>query len=167
MKNGSIVDVLIENIKTDQDALAEIEKQLSDIRENKRDITRRLKDYRKDISVLVKYTSEEQRKKLESLGFDLSDSERGLNSVASKAMEIVMKAKDNKITNGELYEAYKKSFKNEADALDYTHFNIKCRTLFNTQRLLRTEGKDPKSSRDDIISLNGKAVEDKPKAKQS
>ncbi len=48
----------------------------------------------------------------------------------------------------------------EIDTLDY-------RDLFNTQGLLRNKGKDPKSSRDDIISLNGRVVEtkkDKPKS---
>jgi len=168
MKQEGIVDVLIENIKTDQLALAEIEKQMSAIREDKRDITSRLKDYRKDLSVLVKYMSEDQRKQLESFGFDFSETERGLNSVASKALDIVMKAKDNQITNGDLFEAYQKSFKKPEDALDYTHFNIKCRTLFNTQRLLRKKGKDPKSSKDDIISLNGRVVEeDKAKTAKS
>lgn len=70
-----------------------------------------------------------------------------------------MKAKGNQLTNAELYDAYAKTFKNQEDALSYTEFNIKCRTLFNTQRLIRKKGKDPKSSKDDIISLNGRVVE--------
>ena len=32
-------------------------------------------------------------------------------------------------------------------------------SLFNTQRLLRKKGKDPKNSREDIISLNGRVLE--------
>lgn len=67
-----------------------------------------------------------------------------------------MKAKDNKLTNAEQYDAYVKTFKNRDDAFNYTEFNIKCRSLFNTQRLLRKKGKDPKSSQDHIISLNGR-----------
>lgn len=42
--------------------------------------------------------------------------------------------------------------------MNYTEFNIKCRSLFNTQRLLRKKGSDPKSSRTDIISLNGRVL---------
>ena len=44
---------------------------------------------------------------------------------------------------------------NPKDAFNYTEFNIKCRSLFNTQRLLRTKSSSG-SSRDDIISLNGR-----------
>ncbi|MEM7086255.1 MAG: hypothetical protein AAF489_08745 [Bacteroidota bacterium] len=67
-----------------------------------------------------------------------------------------METKDNQMTNSELYEAYVKTFKNPEDAFGYSDFNIKCRPLFNSQRLLRKKGKDPKSSKDDIISLNGR-----------
>jgi len=72
-----------------------------------------------------------------------------------------MKAKDNQLTNAELYESYVKTFKKKEDAFNYTEFNIKCRSLFNTQRLLRKKGADPKSSREDIISLNGGVIESK------
>jgi len=78
-----------------------------------------------------------------------------MNSVAAAVLDIIMRTESNALTNGELYDAYKKTFKNENDAYDYTQFNIKCRSLFNTQRLLRKKGKDAKSSREDIISLNG------------
>ena len=65
------------------------------------------------------------------------------------------------MTNEELYNAYASTFKKKEDAFSYIEFNIKTRSLFNTQRLLRKKGKDPKSSRDDIISLNGRVVETK------
>ena len=74
-----------------------------------------------------------------------------------------MKAKNNQIENGELYEAYAKSCKDKKqEPVKYTEFNIKCRSLFNTQRLLRKKGKDSKNSREDIISLNGRIIEKTP-----
>jgi hypothetical protein len=155
MNNASIVDVLIENIKTDQELLATTETKISEAKEEKRAVVDRLKDYRKDVSVLLKYADDERRKQIEDLGFNFSASEQGLNPVATVVLDIIMKAPQNKLTNGELHEAYKKTFKNEDDAYSYTEFNIKSRSLFNTQRLLRKKGKDPKTTRDDIISLNG------------
>ena len=156
MSNANIVDVLIENIKTDQELLKEAEKAIETVKDNKREILDRFKDYRKDLSVLMKYADEKHRKQIEELGFDLSDSSNGLNPVARIAFDIIVKAKDNKLTNETLYNGYVKSLKNPSDAVSYTEFNIKCRSLFNTQRLLRTKGKDPKSSKDDVISLNGR-----------
>jgi hypothetical protein len=159
--NTSIVDVLIENIKKDQVLLSQTEKQIEAVKEAKRAVVDRLKDYRKDVSVLLKYADEKQQQKIEELGFDFSESERGLNPVAALALDIVMKTKGNVLSNGELYDAYTKTFKNIDDAFSYTEFNIKCRSLFNTQRLLRKKGKDPKNSRTDIISLNGSVLKEK------
>ena len=158
MKDASIVDVLIENIKTDQALLVQTEAQIEKAKDEKREVGARLKDYRKDVSVLLKYADEERRKQIEDLGFDFSESENGLNPVASLVLDIVMKAKNNQVTNADLYNTYSKTVKNDEERLSYTEFNIKCRSLFNTQRLLRKKGKDPKSSREDIISLNGRVV---------
>ena len=158
MKDKAIIDVLIENIKTDQDLLQETEAKIEQAKEEKRAVTGRLKDYRRDISILMKYLDDTKRKELEDLGFDFNESENVLNAVATIALNMILKAKDNSLTNGELYEAYKTTFKNENDALNYTEFNIKCRSLFNTQRLLRKKGKDLKSTRDDVISLNGQVI---------
>lgn len=157
--NATIVDVLIENIKTDQALLEQTEVQIEKAKDEKRDIIARLKDYRKDVSVLLKYADEERRKQIEALGFDFSESENGLNPIASLVLDIIMKAKDNRLTNAQLYDAYSKTVKNENERLSYTEFNIKCRSLFNTQRLLRKKGKDPKSSKEDVISLNGRVLE--------
>ena len=71
------------------------------------------------------------------------------------------------MSNAQLYEAYVKSLKNKDDAVNYTEFDIKCRSLFNTQRLLRKKGADPKSSCEDIISLNGRVIESKINEKQN
>ncbi|PSG87029.1 hypothetical protein [Mesoflavibacter zeaxanthinifaciens] len=156
MKDASIVDVLIENIKTDQELLEQTEVQIEKAKDEKREVVARLKDYRKDVSVLLKYADDERRKQIEELGFDFSETENGLNPVASLVLDTIVKAKDNQLTNAELYDAYSKTVKNENERLSYTEFNIKCRSLFNTQRLLRKKGKDPKSSKDDVISLNGR-----------
>ena len=167
MKTTSIVTTLIENIKADQTLLTDIDTKINEAKDEKRDIVDRLKDYRKDVSVLLKYASEKEQQQLADLGFDFSESERGLNPIASLVLDILMKANGNKLTNAQLYDAYVATFKNKEDAYNYTEFNIKCRSLFNTQRLVRTKGKDAKSSREDIISLNGRVVKDKPEAQKT
>ena len=159
MKDLSIIGVLIENIKTDQTLLQQAEEQIETAKEEKRIVLERLKDYRKDVSVLLKYADDEHKQQIEALGFDFSEAESGVNPVATLAMDIILKTKDNQLTNAQWHEAYEKTFKNKEDALNYTEFNIKCRPLFNSQRLLRKKGKDPKSSREDIISLNGRVME--------
>jgi len=161
MKTPSIVGVLIENIKTDQTLLAETDQKIEEAKDEKRAVVDRLKDYRRDVSVLLKYASEAEQQQLEDLGFDFSESERGLNPVATLAFDLIVKAKDNKLTNAALYQAYVSTFKNKNDAFNYTEFNIKCRSLFNSQRLLRTKSGDPKSSKEDIISLNGRVIDNK------
>jgi len=159
MKTTSIVAVLIENIKTDQVLLAETDQKIDEAKEAKRAVVDRLKDYRRDVATMLKYASPEEVTQLEELGFDFSESERGLNPVASLAFDLIVKAKDNKLTNDALYQAYVATFKKKEDAFNYTEFNIKCRPLFNSQRLLRKKSDDPKSSREDIISLNGRVVQ--------
>ena len=157
--NTTIVDVLIQNIKTDQELLEQTDTKIEQAKEEKRTIVDRLKDYRRDISVMLKYADSKQHQKIEALGFDLSQADRGLNPVASFALDAVMKVKDNQIENGELYEAYVKSCKEKKqEPVNYTEFNIKCRSLFNTQRLLRKKGTDPKNSRSDMICLNGRVT---------
>lgn len=158
MKNPSIVDLLIENIKTDQSLLAETEIKVEEAKEKKKAIVERLKDYRKEIVVILKYADDKQKSQIEELGFNFSESEQGLNPVASLVMDLIMKAKDNQLTNEELYNQYVNSFKQKEDAFNYTEFNIKCRTLFNSQRLLRKKSAEGTSSRTDIISLNGRVL---------
>ena len=158
MSKANIVDLLIANIKTDQKLLTEAENKLETVKEEKRVIVHRLKDYHKDVSVLLKYADDAKKKELEDLGFDFSQSEQGLNAVGSKVYDLITKAKDNQLTNGELYDLYVKSIPDTETVVSYTEFNIKCRSLFNTQRLLRKKGKNPKSTRDDIISLNGRVL---------
>ncbi len=162
--NTSIVDVLIENIQADQQLLQEVETKMEALKSEKSIIIERLKSSRKDVSVLLKYANEEQHKKIEALGFDISEPQKSANTIAAVAFDIIIKAKSNQMTNGDLYDAYIKSCKNKnEEAEKYSAFNIKCRSLFNTQKLLRKKGTDPKSSREDIISLNGRV---KPSVRQ-
>ena len=157
--NASIVDVLIENIKTDQGLLKEIEVKIDEAKNEKQVIVNRLKEQQKDISTMLKYADEKQQLRIEELGFDFSEEKRSVNTIASTAYEIILKAKDNTLTNEQLFNAYLSlCIEKREEAVNYTAFNIKCRTLFNTQKLLRKKGADPKSSREDIISLNGRVV---------
>ncbi len=156
--NNSIVDVLIENIKTDQKLLTETEAKIETVKSDKQIIVNRLKDHRRDISVVLKYANAAQQKKIEELGFDLSETSTGLNPVATLAFEIIMSAKDTKLTNEAWYDQYVKKANDKEDIVNYTEFNIKCRSLFNTQKLIRTKGKDASSSRSDMISLNGRVL---------
>lgn len=159
MKNNTIIDVLIEDIKTDQKLLEEADGKIQKAREEKSEIINRLKEYRRDALVLWKYVDEGKRTELGKLGFEFTESNGGLNPVASLALEIIVKSKDKQMTNDAFYKAYVSSFKNPEDAFGYSDFNIKCRPLYNSQRLLRKKGKDPKSSKEDIISLNDKVAQ--------
>mgnify|MGYP001791268257 FL=1 len=109
--NNSIVDVLIENIKTDQKLLTEAEAKIETVKSDKQIIVNRLKDHRRDISVVLKYANAAQQKKIEELGFDLSETSTGLNPVATLALEIIMSAKDTKLTNEAWYDQYVKKVK--------------------------------------------------------
>lgn len=155
--NTSIVDVLIENIKTDQQLLQEVETKMEALKSEKSIIFERLKSSRKDVSVMLKYADEKQQEKIETLGFDISEPQKSMNTIAAIAFDIIMKAKDNQMTNDNLYDAYVKICKDKNEESEkYSAFNIKCRSLFNTQKLLRKKGTDSKSTREDIISLNGR-----------
>ena len=72
MKEPSIVDVLISNIKEDQLLLRAIDAKIEQAKEDKRAIVDRLKDYRRDVSVLLKYADDDHREQIEALGFDFS-----------------------------------------------------------------------------------------------
>lgn len=155
MSKSSIVDVLIENIQTDQNLLQEVDTKMNSLKDEKQVIMTRLKEQHKDLSVLSKYADEIQQAKIKELGFDVSEPQKNVNTVANVAFDLIIKAKDNQLTNNAWYEGYVKSVPKNEEALKYSAFNIKCRTLFNTQKLIRKKGIDPKSSREDIISLNG------------
>jgi hypothetical protein len=155
--NASIVDVLIENIKTDQSLLQEVEAKIETAKDEKQEIVNRQKEQQKDMATLLKYADETQQAKITELGFEFSEPQKNVNTIAAVAFDIIIKAKDNQMTNGDLYDGYVKSCKDKKeDFVNYSAFNIKCRSLFNTQKLLRKKGADPKSSRADIISLNGR-----------
>ncbi len=155
MSNASIVDVLLENINADKNLLQEVEEKIESAKVEKQEIVNRLKEQQKDISVLLKYADESQQAKVAELGLDFSVNQKGINTIASIAFDLILKAKDNQLTNKALYDGYVKSLKNKEEAVKYSAFNIRCRSLFNTQKLLRKKSNDPKSSHKDVISLNG------------
>ncbi|QHI38070.1 hypothetical protein IMCC3317_34540 [Kordia antarctica] len=155
MEHTNIVDVLLQNITDDQELLKGIEQKIDDAKEEKKDVQERIKGYHKDASAMMKYASAEQIAKIEALDINVSESKQGLNSVATTTFDIMMNTKKKLMTNGELYQAYVDSLDDKEKAVKYTEFNIKCRPLFNNQRLIRTKGSDPKSSRTDVITLNG------------
>jgi len=155
MNNKGIFDVLIQNITDDQQLLKEADEKIDQAKEDKQAITDRIKGYRKDATAMIKYASDEQIEKIKALDLDFSESKQGLNSVATTAFDIMMNTKKKSMTNEELYKVYVDSLDDKEKAVKYTEFNIKCRPLFNKQRLLRKEGSDPKSSRTSIISVNG------------
>ena len=151
-----MIEILIGNIKEDVALLEKVEEQLKPLEVQKRDISSRIKEHQRDAGVLVKYADDGHRDQLEELGFVIPNSITGLNDVASLALEALIKAKDRKLTNDALYKAYGKLAEGQdEEVVGYADFNIKCRPLFNSQKFIRTKGKDPKSSRDDIISLGG------------
>lgn len=158
MNNSSILDVLIENIQTDQNLLEEVESKIETAKDEKQTIVNRLKEHHKDLSVLSKYANEEQQSKIKELGFSIVEPQKNVNTVAVLAFDLIIKAKDNQLTNDAWYKGYVASLLKGEKALNYSAFNIKCRTLFNTQKLLRKKSGDPKSSREDIISLNGRVI---------
>lgn len=104
---------------------------------------------------MMKYANEEQIAKLNELDLDLSPTKYGLNSVATTTYDIMLNTKKKSMTNEELYNAYVDTLDDKEQAVTYTIFNVKCRPLFNNQRLIREQGSDPKSSRTDVIKVNG------------
>jgi len=160
MNTPSIVDVLIQNITQDQALLHQADQKIAEAKEEKVAVVDRLKDYRKELVVILKYATDEQKEKIEALGFDTVENSNGLNAVATLAFDLIAKAKDNKLTNLEWYNKYVATFKDKEEAVNYTAFNIKCRPLLNSQRLIRTKT-NGSSSYEDIISLNGSSSKKK------
>jgi hypothetical protein len=155
MNDKGIFDVLLQNITDDQLLLKEADEKIDQAKEDKQAITDRIKGYRKDATAMIKYAGDEQIEKIKVLDLDLSESKQGLNSVATIAFDIMMNTKKKSMTNEELYQTYVNGLDDKEKAVKYTEFNIKCRPLYNNQRLIRTKGSDPKSSRTDVISVNG------------
>lgn len=162
MNDKVMIETLINNLKEDVDLLEQVEEQLSPLEVQKREISTRIKEHQRDAGVLIKYADENDREQLEELGFVIPSSITGLNEIATIALEAIIKSKDKKLTNDVLYKTYEKIAKDQGEeVVNYTEFNIKCRPLFNSQKLKREKGKDPKSSRDDMILLNRMITEPK------
>lgn len=165
MSTPSIIEQLISNVSKDQALLEQAEERISEAKEEKRNIQNRLKDYQKEVEVVMKYATPEQTKQLEALHVYTSSTKHGLNTVATTAYDIMLNSKKKSMTNEELYDAYIESLGENAQPVTYTIFNVKCRPLFNNQRLLREKGRDPKSSRTDVIKINGGSQQSSEKKK--
>jgi hypothetical protein len=150
-KNASPMDVLIENIQADQKLLQEHNILIDETKDAKREVVDRIRDARKDLTVFLKYATEEQKEKVEALGFEFSDSDQGLNTVSQMVIDIMTEKK--KLSNGDIYKAYVEALPEGTEAENYTQFNIKMRSCFNRQLLTRQKAEGAKNSREDMISL--------------
>lgn len=151
---SSLLDRVISQLAEDEQALDEQVELINKAQSYKREINKRVQELRRDLATFVKYASDEQLERIKELGIEPEDLGRSFNNVAEMAFDIMQKAPKGEMTNGALYEEYVKTFKNPDDAFNYTEFNIKCRSLYNSQRLLRVEI-EGKKSRDFIIRVNG------------
>lgn len=155
-KSNNPVDVLIQNIKTDQHLLEEKTKILEEAKEEKRLTVERLKGYRKDVQHMMKYLSDEQMAEIEKLGLDVTESSGGrgtLNPISQIVIDVLMKAKGHTMTNGKLYSHYIDSVE-DGEPESYSRFNVKIRQLFNGGRISKKQLDAEKSSRDDVITLH-------------
>jgi hypothetical protein len=154
-KQVNPLDAVIENITADQLILAEKNTVIETAKEEKKTIENRIKEYRKDLSVFIKYATEEQVAQIEELGLDVSESSgRGtLNKISQMTLDALTEAKGNKMTNGKLYETYIDSLGKDEEADSYSLFNVKIRQLFSQKRIEKKQIDPTKSNRDDIISL--------------
>ena len=151
---SSPVQVLIKHIKTDQELLTIANRAIDKAKNEKKDIADRLKEYRRDAYHLFKFATPKEQEELNDLGFDLESSESRLNSIAETALEILTKA-NRKMTCEELHNEYVANVKVGEEALSYTEFNIKIRSLFRSQRLIQQTVEDGNNSRTDLVYLNG------------
>lgn len=152
--NDSVLDTLLNHLAQDQKEMEVQNELIRKAQEIKKDILLRIRDVRNDLKTFSKYASEEQIKRLKELGFDQQTFSHTLNREAQLAMDILQKTPKGEMSNGALYDAYCATFKNVNEASTYAQFNIKCRSLFNTQKLLRIT-KEGTSSKEDLIRING------------
>lgn len=159
--NTNVIEDMISNLKLDIEARDEQTKIKEEATEFISDADERIRNGGQALSFMTDYMTDEQIETVNGLDIyyeELEASpERGrLNEVAQVTLEIVKKSKEGKITNGELYEKYKEQVEKTEDApVKYTQFNIKNRSLFSNERLLREVPEDAASSRDHIIKING------------
>jgi hypothetical protein len=124
---------------------------LEETKEAKREVVDRIRESRKDVQVFMKYATEDQKQKVEDLGFEFTESEQGLNTVSQMVIDIMTEKKN--MTNGELYKVYVEALPKGTETENYTQFNIKMRSCFNRQLLARSKVNGSKNSRDDMITL--------------
>jgi hypothetical protein len=72
---------------------------------------KRQKEQQKDMATLLKYADETQQAKITELGFEFSEPQKNVNTIAAVTFDIIIRTKDNQMANGDLYDGYVKSCK--------------------------------------------------------
>ncbi len=155
VEQNNLLDRVIAKIIEDQAILADQNDLIEKAKSYKNEVVARIREARKDLVTIAKYGTPEQIERLKELDLDLETNGQGLNAVAKLCIAILEKTTKGEMTNEELYNAYVATFKSADDALTYTEVNIKLRSLFQNQKLLRKEPANAQSSREHVISING------------
>ena len=155
---GFVIEKLKNEIEAQQDQLSLIDEAKSFLGEIKARVTKA----KGAVDALVEYMTPEQVAKVEEIlasetttSRSSSGGARTLNKVAQTAIEILQNVKDGQLTNGTLYDRYKLQAGDNAES--YSQFNIKMRSLFNSQKLIKEvpDGDEGKQSRNHIVRING------------
>lgn len=158
--NVNVIEDMLTNLKLDIEAREEQIKIKEEAVDFISDAEDRIRNGQQALSFMTEYMTEKQLKEVEELNLFYVDHEdvqerSRLNEVAQAAFEILQKSKTGEMTNGALYENYTKSLKDDEQPVKYGEFNIKLRSLFSNNRLLRVVPEDAENSRTHIIRVNG------------
>ncbi|MCR9171524.1 MAG: hypothetical protein NXI10_03465 [bacterium] len=158
--NVNVIEDMLTNLKLDIEAREEQVKIKEEAAEFISDADSRIRSGRQALKFMTDYMSDEQLKEADELEIFFFDEDEiqersRLNEVAQSAFDILQKSKTGEMTNGALYENYEKSLKEGEHPVKYGEFNIKLRSLFSNNRLLRIVPEDAENSRTHIIRVNG------------
>lgn len=158
-ENVNVIEDMISNLKLDIEVRDEQTAVKEEAEELISEANDRIKKGGQALSFMTDYMSPKQIEIVNGFELFYTDLEPSpelgnVNDVAQLAFDILSKSKDGEMTNEELHEAYKKQTEDE-EVLNYTKFNIKLRSLFSSQRLLRVEPEEAQNSRQHIIRING------------
>ncbi|GAB5417027.1 MAG: hypothetical protein Crog4KO_18930 [Crocinitomicaceae bacterium] len=156
----NVIEDMINNLKLDIEARKEQQLVKEEAIDFISDADDRIRQASQALGFMTDYMTDEQIKKSEDLDLFYLDEEEieersRLNEVAQSAFELLQKSKTGEMTNGALYEKYKAELTDDEKAVKYGEFNIKLRSLFSNNRLLRIVPDDAQNSRSHIIRVNG------------
>ncbi len=160
-ENTDVADRMIADLRENLTARDEQQELVDNAKSFLGEINMRIKNARQALSFMTDYLSKDQITALDDLDeIILSSSNSGqgnsLNEVAQKAMEILQDSEKGEMTNGDLYEAYLEEVGETGDeAVKYAAFNIKMRSLFASQKLIRHEPANAQNSKEHVIRING------------